>query len=236
MEEYKIPTHVAIILDGNGRWATEKGLERTEGHKEGFETLKILAKHALKRGIKILSVFAFSTENFKREQKEVDYLMNLFIKGFKESKDEFNKNNIRVVFSGREKPLKENVLKSMRELEKNTEKNNGGILNICLNYGGQGEIADTAKKIAEKVLNGEMALEDINETTFEKNLYNDLPPIDLLIRTSGEIRLSNFMLYEAAYAELYFPKTYFPDFKEKELDEALDTFNNRDRRFGGIKK
>jgi len=236
MEEYKIPTHVAIILDGNGRWATEKGLERTEGHKEGFETLKILAKHALKRGIKILSVFAFSTENFKREQKEVDYLMNLFIKGFKESKDEFNKNNIKVVFSGREKPLKENVLKSMRELEKHTENNNGGILNICLNYGGQGEIADTAKKIAEKVLNGEMALEDINETTFEKNLYNDLPPIDLLIRTSGEIRLSNFMLYEAAYAELYFPKTYFPDFKEKELDEALDTFNNRDRRFGGIKK
>lgn len=236
MEEYKIPTHVAIILDGNGRWATEKGLERTEGHKEGFETLKILAKHALKRGIKILSVFAFSTENFKREQKEVDYLMNLFIKGFKESKDEFNKNNIKVVFSGREKPLKENVLKSMRELEKHTENNNGGILNICLNYGGQGEIADTAKKIAEKVLNGEMKLEDINETTFEKNLYNDLPPIDLLIRTSGEIRLSNFMLYEAAYAELYFPKTYFPDFKEKELDEALDIFNNRDRRFGNIKK
>ena len=232
----RIPRHIGIIPDGNRRWATEKGLERTEGHKEGFETLKILAKHALKRGIKILSVFAFSTENFKREQKEVDYLMNLFIKGFKESKDEFNKNNIRVVFSGREKPLKENVLKSMRELEKNTEKNNGGILNICLNYGGQGEIADTAKKIAEKVLNGEMALEDINETTFEKNLYNDLPPIDLLIRTSGEIRLSNFMLYEAAYAELYFPKTYFPDFKEKELDEALDTFNNRDRRFGGIKK
>lgn len=236
MEEYKIPTHVAIILDGNGRWATERGLERTEGHKEGFETLKILAKHALKRGIKILSVFAFSTENFKREQKEVDYLMNLFIKGFKESKDEFNKNNIKVVFSGREKPLKDNVLKSMRELEESTKKNTGGILNICLNYGGKGEIVDTAKKLAQKILNGEINIEDINETTFEENLYNNLPPIDLLIRTSGEIRLSNFMLYEAAYAELYFPKTYFPDFKEKELDKALDEFNKRNRRFGNIKK
>ncbi len=236
MENYKIPKHVGIILDGNGRWAKERGLKRSEGHKEGFETLKILSKYIFKKGVKILSIFAFSTENFKRSKEEVDYLMNLFIKGFKSSIKEFNDNNIKVVFSGRKEPLKDKVYESMEELANKTKNNTGGILNICLNYGGRAEIVDTTKKLANAVLNGILKIEDITEELFEENLYNDLPSIDFLIRTSGEIRISNFMLYELAYAEMYFPNTYFPDFKEKEFDKALDVYNKRDRRFGTIKK
>ncbi len=232
MENLKIPYHVGIILDGNGRWATERGLKRSEGHKAGFETLKILSKHVFTRGVKVLSVFAFSTENFNRTKDEVDYLMNLFLKGFKRSIKEFNKNNIKVVFSGRKEPLSDKVYKSMKSLEKETLNNTGGILNICLNYGGQTEIVDTTKKLIDDVLDGKLKTEDITPEIFMKNLYNDLPPIDFLIRTSGEIRISNFMLFSLAYAEMYFPLTYFPDFKEDEFDKALEEYTKRDRRFG----
>lgn len=232
MENLKIPYHVGIILDGNGRWATERGLKRSEGHKAGFETLKILSKHVFTRGVKVLSVFAFSTENFNRTKDEVDYLMNLFLKGFKSSIKEFNKNNIKVVFSGRKEPLSDKVYKSMKSLEKETLNNTGGILNICLNYGGQTEIVDTTKKLINDVLDGKLKTEDITPEIFMKNLYNDLPPIDFLIRTSGEIRVSNFMLFSLAYAEMYFPLTYFPDFKEDEFEKALEEYTKRDRRFG----
>lgn len=232
MENLKIPYHVGIILDGNGRWATERGLKRSEGHKAGFETLKILSKHVFTRGVKVLSVFAFSTENFNRTKDEVDYLMNLFLKGFKSSIKEFNKNNIKVVFSGRKEPLSDKVYESMKSLEKETLNNTGGILNICLNYGGQTEIVDTTKKLINDVLDGKLKIEDITPEIFTKNLYNDLPPIDFLIRTSGEIRVSNFMLFSLAYAEMYFPLTYFPDFKEDEFDKALEEYTKRDRRFG----
>lgn len=232
MENLKIPYHVGIILDGNGRWATEKGLKRSEGHKAGFETLKILSKHVFTRGVKVLSVFAFSTENFNRTKDEVDYLMNLFLKGFKSSIKEFNKNNIKVVFSGRKEPLSDKVYKSMKSLEKETLNNTGGILNICLNYGGQTEIVDTTKKLINDVLDGKLKTEDITPEIFMKNLYNDLPPMDFLIRTSGEIRVSNFMLFSLAYAEMYFPLTYFPDFKEDEFEKALEEYTKRDRRFG----
>ena len=186
MEKLKIPYHVGIILDGNGRWATERGLKRSEGHKAGFETLKILSKHVFTRGVKVLSVFAFSTENFNRTKDEVDYLMNLFLKGFKSSIKEFNKNNIKVVFSGRKEPLSDKVYKSMKSLEKETLNNTGGILNICLNYGGQTEIVDTTKKLINDVLDGKLKTEDITPEIFMKNLYNDLPTMDFLIRTSVE--------------------------------------------------
>ena len=232
MEKLKIPYHVGIILDGNGRWATERGLKRSEGHKAGFETLKILSKHVFTRGVKVLSVFAFSTENFNRTKDEVDYLMNLFLKGFKSSIKEFNKNNIKVVFSGRKEPLSDKVYESMKSLEKETLNNTGGILNICLNYGGQTEIVYTTKKLINDVLDGKLKTEDITPEIFMKNLYNDLPPMDFLIRTSGEIRVSNFMLFSLAYAEMYFPNTYFPDFKESEFDKSLEEYTKRDRRFG----
>lgn len=232
MENLKIPYHVGIILDGNGRWATERGLKRSEGHKAGFETLKILSKYVFTKGVKVLSVFAFSTENFNRTKEEVDYLMNLFLKGFKSSIKEFNKNNIKVVFSGRKEPLSDKVYESMKSLEKETLNNTGGILNVCLNYGGQTEIVDTTKKLINDVLDGKLKTEDITPEIFMKNLYNDLPPMDFLIRTSGEIRVSNFMLFSLAYAEMYFPLTYFPDFKESEFDKALEEYTKRDRRFG----
>lgn len=232
MKNLKIPYHVGIILDGNGRWATERGLKRSEGHKAGFETLKILSKYVFTKGVKVLSVFAFSTENFNRTKEEVDYLMNLFLKGFKSSIKEFNKNNIKVVFSGRKEPLSDKVYESMKSLEKETLNNTGGILNICLNYGGQTEIVDTTKKLINDVLDGKLKTEDITPEIFMKNLYNDLPPMDFLIRTSGEIRVSNFMLFSLAYAEMYFPLTYFPDFKESEFDKALEEYTKRDRRFG----
>lgn len=228
MNEIKIPNHVAIILDGNGRWAKERGKKRTEGHKEGYKTLKKVSKYILSKGTKYLSVFAFSTENFNRSQEEVNFLMDLFIKAFKEDGDYFDKENIRVVFSGCEEHLRQDVIDVMKKLEEKTKNNTLGILNICLNYGGRREIVDAVNKIIMD------KKEDITEDAFKKYLYNDLPDIDFMIRTSGEERISNFMLWQLSYAELYFPKCYFPDFNESEYDKALLEYTNRDRRFGKI--
>ena len=235
-QEYKIPNHVGIIMDGNGRWATERGLKRSAGHAEGYKTLKKLAVHILNKGVKFLSVYAFSTENFKRDTEEVNYLMNLFVSKFKEEKDFFMKKNIKVVFSGLKEPLREDVWQSMQELSEMTKFNDGGTFNILLNYGGQSEIIEATKKIAREVKENKLNIDEINTTNFYQYLFQDLPPIDLMIRTSGEVRVSNFMLYQIAYAEMYFPKVYFPDFDENEFDIALDIYNKRDRRFGGIKK
>ena len=229
-ENIKIPNHVGIILDGNGRWAKARGLKRTAGHLAGYENLLKLSKHVLKRGTKYLSVFAFSTENFNRPQEEVDYLMDLFIKGFNRDRGYFNKENIRVVFSGRRDRLSDKVLDAMDKMMEETKNNTLGTLNICLNYGGRGEIVDAVNKI---IKSGES---DITEETFKKYLYNDLPDIDFMIRTSGEVRISNFMLWQLSYAELYFPTCFFPDFNEHEYDKALEEFTKRDRRFGGLNK
>lgn len=227
---YKIPNHVAIIVDGNGRWATQRGLSRSIGHKAGAENLEKLVCYVLSKGINYISLYVFSTENFKRSAEEVDYLMNLFITKFKSSVKKYNKKNIKVLFSGREKPLKDEVIKSIRQMEEDTKNNTGGVVNFCLNYGGHSEIIDAVKKIATSSIN----LEELDEKEFNKYLYNDLPPIDLMIRTGGEYRISNFMLWQLSYAELYFTKTYFPDLNEKEFDKAIIEYSNRDRRFGGI--
>ena len=228
-EMLKIPNHVAIILDGNGRWATEKGKRRNEGHKEGYKTLKRISKYILNKGTRYLSVFAFSTENFNRPKEEVDYLMNLFIQGFKKDSKFFNEENICVVFSGRKENLSKEVIDAMATMEKDTINNTGGILNICLNYGGRAEIVDAVNKIIKD------NVKEITEETFTNYLYTDMPDIDLMIRTSGELRISNFMLWQLSYAELYFPKCYFPDFLESEYDKALIEYTKRDRRFGGLK-
>lgn len=230
----KVPSHVAIILDGNGRWAKERGLTRSMGHDAGFTNLKNISKYILSKGIKVLSVYAFSTENFKRSKDEVDYLMNIFTSKFKSCIKDFNKENIKVIFSGRDKPLPNKVLKAMKELEEATKDNTKGILNICLNYGGRSELVDTCKKIGKMVENKEISIDDIDEELISRNLYNDLPDVDLMIRTSGELRLSNFMLWQNSYAEFYFPKTYFPDFDEEEFDKAIIEYTKRDRRFGNI--
>ena len=230
----KVPRHVAIILDGNGRWAKERGLTRSMGHDAGFTNLKNISKYILSKGIKVLSVYAFSTENFKRSKEEVSYLMNIFTSKFKSCIKDFNKENVKVIFSGRDKPLPDKVLKAMKELEEATKDNTKGILNICINYGGRSELVDTCKKISKMVANKEISIDDIDEALVSRNLYNDLPDVDLMIRTSGELRLSNFMLWQNSYAEFYFPKTYFPDFDEEEFDKAIIEYTKRDRRFGNI--
>ena len=233
-EEVKVPNHVAIILDGNGRWAKKRGLNRSLGHKEGFKTLQKLSKYIFKKGVKILSVFAFSTENFKRDKQEVDYLMDLLVKDFKKLID--NNNEVKIVFSGRREGLRQDVINSIEEIENITKNNDKHIFNICFNYGGRADIVDATKKIVNDVLNNKLSIDDITEENYINYLYNSISDIDLLIRTSGELRLSNFMLYQNSYSEMYFPSILFPDFKNKEFDEALKAYNNRDRRFGGIKK
>ncbi len=230
----KIPNHVGIILDGNGRWAKNKKLSRSEGHKAGYNNLKDLSVYILNRGIKILSLYVFSTENFKRSEEEVGYLMNLMVKKFKSDAKYFMKNDVKVVFSGSNKNLRNDVVDAINYLKNLTKDNKKGILNICLNYGGQMEIVDMTKKIATLVKENKLDICDINEEIVNKNLYQDLPQIDFLIRTSGEMRLSNFMLWQNSYAEFYFPKTYFPDFNRQEFDKALIEYTKRDRRFGGI--
>ena len=228
----KIPNHIAFILDGNGRWAQERGLKRSAGHEEGFKTLRKICKYILNKGVKVLSVYAFSCENFNRSQEEVDYLMDLFIRGIKSYSEELHKENIKVIFSGiREAPLPSKVIKSMNEMEEKTKDNTNGIFNICINYDGQQEIVDATNNLI-KDLNDKVIEGPITKELFNKYLYQDLPPVDLVIRTSGEQRLSGFMLWQSSYAEFYFPKKYFPDFKEEDFDIALEEYNNRDRRFG----
>ena len=234
MDEIKVPNHVAIILDGNGRWAKKRGLARSLGHKAGFETLRKLSNYIFKRGVKILSVFAFSTENFKRDKDEVDYLMNLLVTRFKELIKE--NDNVKIVFSGRKTNLRDDVLQAINEIEEATKDKTGHIFNICFNFGGRADIIDATKKIVLDVQNNKLDIEDINESNYFNYLYNKMPDIDLLIRTSGELRISNFMLYQLSYSEMYFPKTLFPDFDSKEFDKAIEAYNKRDRRFGNAKK
>ena len=231
--ELNIPRHVAIILDGNGRWATSRGLNRSLGHKAGFKNLQKLSKHIFKRGVKILSVFAFSTENFKRSKEEVDYLMNLLVNDFKKIIDK--NQNVKIVFSGRRNNLRSDVVRSIEQIEYTTKENTEFLLNICFNYGGKSDIVDATKKITKDILSGKITIDDINEENYINYLYNSIPDIDLLIRTSGEQRISNFILYQSAYAEIYFAKALFPDFNCKEFDKVLKDYSTRDRRFGGIK-
>lgn len=228
----KIPTHVGIIVDGNGRWAKERGLSRLKGHDAGFDNLRELVKYIHKRGVKYLSLYVFSTENFKRPKEEVDHLMDLFVIMYKRYRDDFAKNNIKVVFSGRDEPLPKKVIKARDELVELTKNNTGGTVNFCMNYGGRAEILDAIKKIAKSGVD----VDSLTEEDIRKYLYQDLPDVDLMIRTSGELRLSNFLLWQNSYAEFYFPKTKFPDFHEADFDQALVEYTSRDRRFGNVKK
>lgn len=228
----KLPTHVAIIVDGNGRWAKERGLTRMQGHDAGFKNLKQLTKHIINRGVKYVSFYVFSTENFKRSAEEVGHLMDIFVLLYKHNLKEFMDNNIRVVFSGRNEPLPKSVMKARDELAEKTKNNTAGTVNFCLNYGGRAEIVDAVKKLAQ---DKDVDIENLTEQDFAKYLYQDLPDVDLMIRTSGELRLSNFLLWQNSYAEFYFPKTKFPDFHEDDFDRALIEYTSRDRRFGGIK-
>lgn len=228
--------HIGIIVDGNGRWAKEKGKSRSEGHKAGAETLEKIILYISKENIaNYLSLYVFSTENFSRSPEEVNYLMELFMKWFKKCKEKYKDANIKVLFSSQKEFLKPEIVKAIDELEEATKDNTGLVVNFCLSYGGRQEIVDTTKKIATAVLENKLNINDINEELFKKYLYNDLPDVDFLIRTSGENRVSNFMLWQISYAEMYFPKVYFPDFTPKCLEEAIEEYEKRDRRFGNVK-
>ena len=234
MNDLKYPNHIAIIVDGNGRWAQKQGLSRSMGHKHGFDRLEEIINYTSTKDIKVISLYVFSTENFKRSKDEVDYLMNLFKTKFKIMSNKLNKKDIKIVFSGRKEPLDEDILKMIKEVTEKTKNNKGLIVNFCMNYGSHAEITDAVKQIINKVENKEITIESVNEETIKQNLYQNLPDIDFLIRTSGEVRLSNFMLYQAAYAEFYFSETQFPDFTTQEFEKAIEKYNKRDRRFGGI--
>lgn len=228
-----MPKHVAIILDGNRRWAKQRNLPSLKGHQKGFENIRDLAPYIFDRGVEVLSVYAFSEQNFNRSVEEVGYLMDLFIKEFKKEYKKLHEENIKIVFSSRESLLRDDVREAMNEIVELTKNNTKGIFNICLSYSGQQEVCEMTKKICELYKNGEVELDDITPEFVQKNLYQDLPPVDLMIRTSGEYRLSNFMMYQCSYAEFYFPQIMFPDFNRDEFDKAVEEFNNRNRRFGG---
>ena len=226
MEENNIPIHVGIIMDGNRRWAKEKGKKTIEGHLAGANRIIDLASYVFDSGVKYLSIYAFSTENFNRSKEEVKYLMSLIVKFFTERAKELDEKNMKIVFSGRKEPLSNNIYNVIQKVQDMTKDNTGGVLNICLNYGGRAEIIDAANKVISEG-------KEITEENLKQHLYQDLPDLDFVIRTSGEMRLSNFMLWQASYAEFYFPSVYFPDFDEKEFDKALEEYNRRNRRFGG---
>lgn len=229
--------HLGIIVDGNGRWAKERGLSRSEGHKKGAENLEELILYIAKKKLaNYLSLYVFSTENFKRDKDEVNYLMNLFMKWFEKAKSKYQDYDIKVVFSGHLSYLNESLVKAISELEDATKDNKGLVVNFCLSYGGRQEIIDATLKIYNDIELKKINLNDLDEVLFSKYLYHELPDVDFLIRTSGEMRISNFMLWQISYAEFYFPDTYFPDFSKKELEEALLEFSKRDRRFGAVKR
>lgn len=234
MENRKIPQHIAIIMDGNGRWATKRGLPRTAGHKEGATKIREIAIACNHRGVKALTVYAFSTENWKRPEDEVDFLCKLPRFFFNRYMAELKKNNIQVRFLGEIDRFPEDTKKVITTAVKDTAMNTGLILCLAINYGGRREITLAAQQYAQDVLAGKADL-NMEEEDFSKYLMTaQMPDVDLLIRTSGELRISNYLLWQIAYAELIFTPIAWPDFDEVQLEQAILEFTARDRRFGGL--
>lgn len=232
-----LPKHIGIILDGNGRWATRRFLPRIKGHEKGVKTLREIVSEVKQIGIPYLTVYAFSTENWNRPEDEVNYLMNQVKKYYQHNFQKLKEQEIKIIFIGFKERIPQDILIIMEEIEQETSKFNGFTLSIAFNYGSTLEIVEACKKIANDVHNNTLKIQNINEDVFQNYLFTkDLPPLDFVIRTSGEMRLSNFMLYQAAYAEMYFPKTLWPDFHKKELYLALLEYQSRNRRFGGLSK
>jgi undecaprenyl diphosphate synthase len=232
-EGNKIPEHIGIIMDGNGRWAQAQGKGRVAGHKAGVDSVRAVVKGARKIGVKALTLFAFSSENWQRPEQEVSVLMDLFMYVLTKEVKRLHKNNICFRVIGDLSRFSEKLQKSIKESEQLTADNNGLILSIAANYGGRWDIANAAKILATQVQNNEISLDDINESSLhEKTCLSDLPALDLLIRTGGDYRISNFLLWQAAYAEFYFTETLWPDFDEMQFEKAIDIFDQRERRFG----
>ncbi|TAK79226.1 MAG: isoprenyl transferase [Gammaproteobacteria bacterium] len=233
MSTSTLPQHIAIIMDGNGRWAKQRFMPRLAGHRAGVEAARQVVKNCLKRKIKVLSLFAFSSENWRRPAQEVSHLMELFLTGLEREVNVLHENNIQLRFIGDRTRLNARLCQKIQDVEKLTQQNTAMVLIIAVDYGGQWDICQATRQLAQEVEAGQLKSADITpEKLASKLSFADLPNPDLFIRTSGEVRISNFMLWQLAYAELYFTPTLWPDFDEKELDKALFHYTHRERRFG----
>ncbi|WP_133136977.1 polyprenyl diphosphate synthase [Legionella rowbothamii] len=233
--EQKIPQHIAIVMDGNGRWAESQGLPRIEGHKAGVESVRKMIRVCMEKKVACLSLFAFSSENWARPMDEVSFLMELFIESLRRELSELNQNGVRMCFTGDRSLLSPTLQQQMREAESVTADNAQLTLNIVVNYGGKWDLVTAAKKAAQAIAQGQLTLDELDEARFASYLDTaSLPEPDLFIRTSGELRISNFFLWQLAYTELYFTEVHWPDFGEEELEKALVSFSKRKRRFGQI--
>lgn len=234
----QIPSHVGIIMDGNGRWAKKRFLPRVAGHKKGVETIKKIAIHANQLGIKLITLYAFSTENWGRPEEEVNFLMKLPKDFFDSFLPELIQNNCRVEYIGDMTRLPQETQRILREAVDQSKDSTGLILNFAINYGSQQEITEAVKEIGSELLSGQLSLEEVTPDLIETYLmtarYGDLAQPDLIIRTSGEERLSNFLMWQAAYSELYFTPTYWPDFSTQDFDLALEAYAKRQRRYGKV--
>ncbi len=229
----KLPAHIAIIMDGNGRWAKERGLSRLVGHQNGVESVRKVTEAATEIGIKYLTLYTFSTENWNRPQAEVDALMELLVENIVKETPTFHKNNVRLEAIGDLERMPTNVLARLRACIAETSVNTGLTLVLALSYSSRWELTDAMRKIAKKVAAGEISADEITEETVSQHLTTAaIPDPDLLIRTSGEVRISNFLLWQIAYSELYFTPTHWPDFREEELYKAIVDYQHRERRFG----
>jgi len=232
----RLPNHVAIIMDGNGRWAKLRGKPRIFGHKEGAESVRAILDTFARLEIKAVTLYAFSTENWKRPADEVSGLMKMLKFYIRNEIDEVHENQIRFKAIGQIEGLAEDVQKEIRQAEEKTKENTGIKLNVALNYGGRAEIVEACKKAFEQITGNGDSIDDFTEQHIEQNLYTyGLPEVDLMIRTSGEMRISNFLLWQIAYSEIYVTDTLFPDFRRKEIFKAILDYQTRDRRFGGVK-
>lgn len=228
-----LPGHIAIIMDGNGRWAKQKGKLRVFGHQHGVHAVRRTVEHCARIGIKYLTLYAFSTENWKRPKIEVETLMKLLVSSLRKELPTLNENNIRLNAIGNLESLPKRACKELNEVIEKTHGNDGMVLTLALSYGGRDEIKQAVQTICEQVKNKLISPEEIDETIINTHLYTrDLPDVDLMIRTSGEHRISNFLLWQIAYAELYFTEVFWPDFDEEHLVEAIKNYQNRERRFG----
>lgn len=233
MSERKLPRHIAIIMDGNGRWAKHRFMPRVMGHRAGVEAARQTVQACIKHKIEVLTLFAFSSENWRRPLQEVNFLMDLFLNGLDKEITLLHKNNVHVRFIGERSQFNIKLFNKMQQAEVLTANNSGLKLLIAIDYGGRWDMCEATKKIARAIENNEITSTDVTpELIASKLSFADLPDPDLFIRTSGELRISNFMLWQLAYAELYFTKVYWPDFNEQELVKALDHYANRERRFG----
>lgn len=233
----KLPKHIAIIMDGNGRWAKQRLLPRVAGHQQGAESVRTIVTLCSKKGIKFLTLFAFSSENWQRPKTEIDFLLSLFLRTLKTETESLHKNNIRLQIIGNKLAFSEELQEAMRDAESLTQNNTGLQVNLALNYGGRWDIVEATRRISEKVQQGTLDPKEINQALLQQEIsLADCPEPDLLIRTSGEYRISNFLLWQCAYTELYFTQTHWPDFREEEFEKALQDFTTRCRRFGNAEE